>query len=114
MEEMFEEWRPKIGLVGFLKDKDYPAFLEALSPVMDGWVVTEPDSPRARGGEEVLEFLTQRYGKKAQVRSAGDALCAAKKDAGPGGMVLVTGSMYLVGEMLRQAGKREVEEAESA
>jgi len=109
VEELFGEKDRRIGLVGFLSDKDYRVFLEILGPLMDGWIVTEPNSPRARNAEEVADFLRGRQGQGAtvDVRTRQDALDAARKEAGPGGLVLVTGSVYLVGEMLARGGTGE-------
>jgi dihydrofolate synthase/folylpolyglutamate synthase len=73
------------------------AALRALSP--DGAVFTEPAS--AAGHAVKADLLAQMYGAQGQaIVPAAAALDRAREMAGPGGNVLVCGSLYLVGEVL--------------
>ncbi|HEY4913842.1 MAG TPA: Mur ligase family protein [Candidatus Dormibacteraeota bacterium] len=73
------------------------AALRTLSP--DGAVFTEPAS--ATGHAVKADLLAQMYGAQAQaIVPAAAALDRAREMAGPGGNVLVCGSLYLVGEVL--------------
>ncbi len=73
------------------------AALRTLSP--DGAVFTEPAS--AAGHAVKADLLAQMYGAQAQaIVPAAAALDRAREMAGPGGNVLVCGSLYLVGEVL--------------
>jgi dihydrofolate synthase/folylpolyglutamate synthase len=73
------------------------AALRTLSP--DGAVFTEPAS--AAGHAVKADLLAQMYGAQGQaIVPAAAALDRARELAGPGGNVLVCGSLYLVGEVL--------------
>jgi len=73
------------------------AALRTLSP--DGAVFTEPAS--AAGHAVKADLLAQMYGAQGQaIVPAAAALDRAREMAGPGGNVLVCGSLYLVGEVL--------------
>jgi dihydrofolate synthase/folylpolyglutamate synthase len=73
------------------------AALRTLSP--DGAVFTEPAS--AAGHAVKADLLAQMYGPQGQaIVPAAAALDRAREMAGPGGNVLVCGSLYLVGEVL--------------
>jgi dihydrofolate synthase/folylpolyglutamate synthase len=73
------------------------AALRTLSP--DGAVFTEPAS--AAGHAVKADLLAQMYGAQGHaIVPAAAALDRAREMAGPGGNVLVCGSLYLVGEVL--------------
>ncbi|HYR49454.1 MAG TPA: bifunctional folylpolyglutamate synthase/dihydrofolate synthase, partial [Candidatus Eisenbacteria bacterium] len=75
--------------------------LRTLKP--DGVVFTEPAS--AAGHAIAAELLAKTYGADAHaVVPAPAALQRARDLAGPGGNVLVCGSLYLVGEILALSG----------
>ena len=91
-----DQW---VGMLGVMSDKDLESMIGALAPRLSQVVVTAADSPRALSPQELA----------ARVRAACDleviecpdpsrALHAAGIRAGEGGRVLVTGSLYLVGE----------------
>jgi len=90
---------PRIGLVGFLEDKDYQGFIRMLGPVIHAWIVTEPDSPRSRRGQDVVEYI-RSLGFQGHFYPLEESLNAARTWAGNTGLVVVTGSVYLVGEIL--------------
>ena len=55
-----------------------------------------------------LESLARQLGTPPtrSVSDPHDALAAAREAAGPGGVVLVTGSLYLIADLLRPRGTR--------
>jgi len=82
--------------------KDTRGVLRALQPIADCWHFTSFESPRSIAPEVLLEELTALYGGSAQATChscAESALAAARKSAD---RVLVTGSLYLAGEVLAQ------------
>ncbi len=93
-----------IGVVGILADKDAIAMLEGLETVLHEIVVTTNGSPRALPADVLAEHATAVFGADRVHRSAGlvDAIDIAVRlaDEGtaPGSGVLVTGSLYTVGE----------------
>ena len=90
-------WQVVLGVMG---DKNIEAMLEQLSPIASGIVTTAPQSDRAVSAE----MLASRVAAIAEVPvlEADDvsvALDMARAEAGSDGAVLVTGSLYLVGEV---------------
>jgi dihydrofolate synthase / folylpolyglutamate synthase len=89
-------WQMVFGIMG---DKDVDAMLTEVAPVVDGVVVTAVDYPRAVPPATLAERVARQV--DAPVLVADDvehAIDMARAEAGPDGAVLVTGSLYLVGE----------------
>ncbi len=89
------ERRRITALAAFLSDKDVPGILNELSPVVSEWIFTEVAEPRALPAERI-----PGHESSMRSRSVEDALSAAKSAAGPDGILLVTGSIFLLGEVL--------------
>ena len=75
---------------------------EVLVP-LDGQIAhvwaSAPDDPSAQPAAEVAAAAAEVLGVEATVvKDVGDAVAAAMEAAGPGGAVVVTGSLYLAGE----------------
>jgi dihydrofolate synthase/folylpolyglutamate synthase len=94
--------RPRrVLLFAAMKDKPADAMLAILRPVVDEAVVTALPVPRGRPAEE-LRGLAATAGLAAACEP--DPIAAlerARALAGPGGLVVASGSLYLVGEILR-------------
>lgn len=83
---------------GVLSDKDHVGMLTELTRIPARVVVTSPASPRARSAEEV-GAAAQQVGLQAEVvPDARDAIATALGASGPGDLVCIIGSHYLVGE----------------
>ena len=94
--------RPLTAVVSVLDDKDAAAMLGALLPHCAHVVVTSNANPRALS-PATLESLAEQLGG-SDVRREPDprrALERARELAGPGGVVLATGSIYLIADLLR-------------
>jgi dihydrofolate synthase/folylpolyglutamate synthase len=92
-----------VGVVAILSDKDVPAMLSLLEPVLSDVVVTTNHSPRALAADELAALAVEVFGPDRVVvepllPDAIDAAVALADDAGEGAGVLVTGSLYTVGE----------------
>jgi len=96
------EGRPLAILFGAMEDKDLPAMLDELRPLGAPPVFTQMGTPRAMPAVE----LARMWGAGARaISSLPDALQAAKLLAGRMGAVLVCGSLYLAGDVLRLLGQ---------
>jgi dihydrofolate synthase/folylpolyglutamate synthase len=88
--------------------KDTKGVLRALQPIAYGWHFTGFDSPRAIAPDALLAELTALYGTSVQAAchpGVEAAIAAARKTSA---RVLVTGSLYLAGEVLAQLrGEKE-------
>jgi dihydrofolate synthase/folylpolyglutamate synthase len=98
--------RPLVAVVSVLDDKDAAAMLAALLPLCAGVVFTANANPRALS-PATLASLAGQVGAPAASRVEADprrAVALARELAGAGGVVLATGSIYLVADLLRPAG----------
>ncbi len=86
---------------GCLKDKDAPAMARALAPHARRVITVPLPTPRSRGAEE-LAHLWSRRAPAETANNFKDAWRKVSRDRGP---VLVTGSLYLVGEALEFFGR---------
>lgn len=87
---------------GAMRDKDVPPMLDALRDRVAAAHVAAADSPRAMEAGDLADLAARRLGVPVTAhRSVAEALAAARAGGGP---VLVTGSIYVVGEARRAAG----------
>ena len=97
--------RPVIAVISILDDKDAAGMLCMLLPRCDGLVLTASQNPRALPPPTLQSLAGQLGGPPCQViRDPRAALVRARKLAGPAGLVVATGSIYLVADLLRPAG----------
>jgi dihydrofolate synthase/folylpolyglutamate synthase len=99
-----------IVLNGFLSDKNYAAFTEILAPITALSIVTEPLSERAEPGGRVFQAWEKAGVQALLVRDWKKALLLSlsKIKLAPNMGLLVTGSLYLIGDCRkewREAGK---------
>jgi dihydrofolate synthase/folylpolyglutamate synthase len=107
--EIVEQRDPLIALVSILDDKDAAGMLSALLPACTGLVFTSSHNPRALPPPTLQSLAGQLGGPPSEVmRDPRAALRRARELAGAGGAVLATGSIYLVGDLIRQPGQRRV------
>ncbi|HXY52563.1 MAG TPA: folylpolyglutamate synthase/dihydrofolate synthase family protein [Terriglobales bacterium] len=100
------EDRPLIFVFGAMRDKAIGEMGEILFPLARSVIATRADNPRAATPEEISESsrrVSMRLEPSPDVRSA---LVRAKSLAGSQGLVVVTGSIYIVGEAMRLLGVR--------
>jgi dihydrofolate synthase/folylpolyglutamate synthase len=94
--------RRVVGVVSILDDKDAAAMLAALSPIMHSVVFTRTSNPRALSPATLAHHAGGEALTVAEPRAAVEK---AKELAGPGGAVLVTGSIYLIADLVREPGQ---------
>jgi dihydrofolate synthase / folylpolyglutamate synthase len=88
-------------VVSILDDKNASDMLSAISPICDVIVLTASQSPRALPPPTLLSLLEQTGAEvTAEVVSTPHAaLERARQLAGPGGVVVATGSIYLIADL---------------
>jgi dihydrofolate synthase/folylpolyglutamate synthase len=93
--------KPLVAVLSILDDKDAAAMLRGLLPFCDALVCTSSHNPRALP-PPTLESLTQQLGGPPTeiVSKPSSALARARALAGPDGVVIATGSIYLVADLL--------------
>jgi dihydrofolate synthase / folylpolyglutamate synthase len=86
-----------ISVVGILKDKDKKTMVETLSSFSDYLIFTKPKTDRAEAPEELSKYTKNRYDIVYDVKNA---LRKARKISNPEDLIIVTGSIYTVGEII--------------
>jgi len=99
-----------IVVLGLMADKDAAGFIGALADSTDLMVLTEPGTPRAARAADLLLVARQHNIEAAAVSSPGAAVAAAVSEAGEGDLVLITGSHYTVGDVMKSLGFGEASE----
>ncbi len=90
--------RPRVAVLGYARDKDPDLLSRALAGRVDTVVATRADSARAADPEHV-RLAAERAGLRARsAEPLADAVAVALGEASPRGVVVVTGSLYLVGQ----------------
>ena len=98
--------RPTVGVLAIMRDKGYDEMLEHLVPLLDAAVCTQASQPRGLTAEELAAALRAAAARLGQaftaVRAETDphaAVALARDFAGPGGSVLIGGSLYLLEDL---------------
>lgn len=101
----FYEDQPLTIIFGAMRDKAIGEIGDILFPVAERVIATRADNPRAATPDEIM--LAAQHTGTAVVPSSGvaEALEQAAKVAGPKGVVVITGSIYIVGEALAALGQ---------
>ncbi len=87
-----------------MQDKDYPPMIRLLAPQVDAWVATTVSSmPRALPASDLARTLQQTEKPITCREYIAEALKEARTQAGAEGLVLVCGSIFLLGEAMPHA-----------
>ena len=98
--EVFPRRRTAL-IFGALRDKNCAAMAAALFPRAAAVLLVRPPEERGLEPEELLRRVPRELrGRCRTAPGSAAALAAAREDAGPGGLVVVSGSLFLVGEVL--------------
>jgi dihydrofolate synthase / folylpolyglutamate synthase len=93
-------------VISILDDKDAAGMLSNLLGACDDIILTASQNPRVLPPPTLQSLVRQLGGPPAQiVRGPAAALARARELAGPEGVVLATGSIYLVADLLRPEGR---------
>ncbi len=103
LSEGYED-RPLIFVFGAMRDKAISEMTEILFPLAERVIATRPENPRAAAPEEIRQAAARTGIEIETVEDVRSALERARSLAKTGTIVVVTGSIYLVGEVMRIAG----------
>ena len=93
---------------GVMRDKAVQEIAEILFPIAGRVILTHANNPRSASPDEIRQAAA-RVTAGTDIEEAEDvasALERAREVAGSGGLVVVTGSIYIVGEAMRMLGVR--------
>ena len=96
--ERFHKGRRILIVFAAMHDKDLHRLGDTLFPYAAEVVFTAPDNSRAWPPDE-MQQITGRTQASQVIPRVADALAWARAHAGPDDLILVTGSLYLVGEV---------------
>jgi dihydrofolate synthase / folylpolyglutamate synthase len=110
LSEPFAAGRERVvAVISILDDKDAAGMLAELIPMCRALVLTASRNPRALPPPTLQSLAAQLGGPPTEViRGPRPALERARKLAGPDGLVLATGTIYLVADLLRPADSGRV------
>jgi dihydrofolate synthase/folylpolyglutamate synthase len=100
------EDRPLVFVFGAMRDKAVGEIAEILFPLAERVVATHVDNPRAATPAEIREAARRVAVDIDEAPDVPAALAKARAAAGTRGLVVVTGSIYIVGEAMRALGAR--------
>ena len=89
---------------GAMRDKAIGEMAEILFPLAERVIVTPADNPRSATAEQIREASTRAGAEVLAARNVPSALDLAR--ASGAGLVVVTGSIYIVGEAMQALGVR--------
>jgi dihydrofolate synthase / folylpolyglutamate synthase len=98
--------RPLIFVFGAMRDKAISEMTEILFPLAERVIATRPQNPRAASPEEIVQAASRTGADIEEAAEVNTALETARAAAGSSGTVVVTGSIYLVGEAMQLLGVR--------
>ena len=98
---------------GVMRDKAMQEITEILFPIAEHVIVTQANNPRSASPDEIRQAAA-RVAAGIDIEDAEDVASALErartiagpKTAGAAGLVVVTGSIYIVGEAMRMLGIR--------
>ncbi|MBI3646951.1 MAG: bifunctional folylpolyglutamate synthase/dihydrofolate synthase [Acidobacteriales bacterium] len=98
------EDRPFSLVFGVMRDKAVAEVAEILFPIAERVVVTQANNPRSATPAEIRQAASRVETDIREATDVASALVEARRIAGPGGLVVVTGSIYIVGEAMQALG----------
>ncbi len=92
---------PVTLIFGAMRDKPLAEICEMLFPAAARLILTQPDNPRSATVDELVRAVPVSLSSStiAFAPSVADALALARAQTEQGGLICVTGSLYLVGEV---------------
>jgi dihydrofolate synthase/folylpolyglutamate synthase len=107
--EVIGSRRPLVAVIAVLDDKDAAGMLSTLLPHCAAVIFTSSQNPRALPPPTLLSLAGQLDGPPGEiVPDPKAAVARAREVAGRSGAVLVTGSIYLIADVLRPAARERV------
>ena len=103
LSERYED-RRLIFVFGAMRDKAISEMAEILFPLADRVIATRPENPRAAPPEEIQQAGARTGAEIETAEDVRSAVERARSLAPAGSVVVITGSIYLVGEVMNLIG----------
>jgi dihydrofolate synthase/folylpolyglutamate synthase len=101
------QWTKLWLIVSVMEDKDIAGVLEPLVDLADEVIVTRNESPRAASVERLADEARAHGATPQSVPNVADAISVAMERAEESDAILVTGSLYTVGDARRKLVPRD-------
>jgi len=98
--------RPLLFVFGAMRDKAISEMTEILFPLADKVIATQPENPRSASPEQIQQAAARTGAEIETTSDVPSALERARAIAESRMPVVITGSIYLVGEAMRVLGVR--------
>jgi dihydrofolate synthase/folylpolyglutamate synthase len=98
------EDRPLIFVFGAMRDKAISEMAEILFPLAEQVIAVRAENPRSASPEEIREAAKRTSAEIETADSVTSALNRAQTLAKPKTVIVITGSIYVVGEAMRSLG----------
>ncbi len=98
VKEMKRAYRRLVLVLGILGDKDYRGIIAELVPPADHVIVTRPEYSRAMAPAALAEEVRAVHGSVETAETVGSAISRALAVAASDDLILITGSLYVVGD----------------
>ena len=98
------ENRRLIFVFGAMRDKAISEIAEILFPIAERIITTMPDNPRSATPQEIRQAAARTGAEIEATAAVPAAIERARELARPDGVIVITGSIYLVGEAMRALG----------
>jgi dihydrofolate synthase/folylpolyglutamate synthase len=98
--------RRLVFVFGAMRDKAVGEIAEILFPLAEAVIATRADNPRSATVEEIRQASVRASTDIEDSADVAAAVAQASTLAGPAGIVVVTGSIYVVGEAMQAIGLR--------
>lgn len=92
--------RQLIVILGMMHDKNYAEFLQIILPLVDSLILTQPHMERAATVEQLAQAVSLENVRACAIANPWEAYCKAQDLANPSDLICVTGSLFLVGEIM--------------
>jgi len=104
----FYEGRSLTFIFGAMRDKAIGEIADIIFPLADRVIATHAENPRAASPQQIAELGAHAQTEILQAKSVAEALERGCTLAGSKGVIVITGSIYIVGEALGILARKPV------
>ncbi|MGL5634483.1 MAG: bifunctional folylpolyglutamate synthase/dihydrofolate synthase [Sarcina sp.] len=97
--EKYFNYNKIILILGILSDKDVEGMVKTISELSDNIILTEPHSERAGGSEQMISYLEAENKHYERILEYDKAYERALEIASDDDLILICGSLYMIGDM---------------
>jgi dihydrofolate synthase/folylpolyglutamate synthase len=103
LSQRFED-RPLVFVFGAMRDKAIQEIAEILFPLAEKVIATHAENPRSAAPEEIRDAAARTGAEIEIVPTVREAVARAGRVAPANGVIVITGSIYVVGEAVQALG----------